>query len=85
MFQRDRVRNACVGNYPFIRKEANDTSPSDRGVTSLLCDHFIDLEYFVDDSDVGDRDSDVSLPLSSFPTHDPTSDSLGELTPVPEP
>ena len=68
MFQRDRVRNACVDNYPSIRKEANDTSP-DRGVTSLLCDHFIDLEYFVYDDDVGDPDPDVLLPLSPFPTH----------------
>ena len=80
MFQGDSVRNACVDNYPSIRQEANDTSPN-RGVTSLLCDHFINLEYFVDDIEV--VDPDVPLRLTSFPTHDSRIDtSTGALIPM---
>ena len=62
MFQGDSVRNACMEKYPSIRQEANNTLPN-RGVTSLLCDHFIDLEYLVD------VDQDVALGPTS-PTHD---------------
>jgi len=53
-----------MDEYPSLNHEVNDISPTDRGVASLLCDHFIDLEYFVYDNDVGDPD----VPLTSFPT-----------------
>ena len=45
--QSPKIRDACVKEYPGI---LTDIQGEDRGLTSLMCDHLIDLDHFVEPS-----------------------------------
>lgn len=42
--QEDRLRNACLEEYPRIIHDMKPT-PANRGFISLLCDHLIGVEF----------------------------------------
>jgi hypothetical protein len=64
--QSPKIRAACVKEYPRILLDVSGIEEDDRGLTSLMCDHLIDVDHLVEPSVlVADQDGFPLLPPTS--------------------
>jgi hypothetical protein len=78
--QKNRIRDACLKDYPCVSQDINRVPQKYRGLNSFLTDYLINVEPFIDDEDesIGDetRVDDNQIAMQPLPIIPPPSPLL---------